>query len=177
MPEIPLDKVKSIPREKLLEFIKILKRRVKKHKTVLEMFEEYDIDLDEIDLIPMAFAELDVSARTDHGAIYLAYKLLQDGSFLDDAHYLVHEMTHFLQQTTGDKPTQSSDVGDYLDNEFEQEGFQNQTEYIADTKGEDEAEEYIDQVLNHHDVDDEDEREEKKDELLNIARRRNGLLS
>ena len=75
-------------------------------------------------------------------------------------------MTHWLQQTTGSKPTQSADDGDYLDNPFEQEGFQNQIEYISKQFGEEEAENYVDELLEHHDVDDEDEFDEKKDTLM-----------
>jgi hypothetical protein len=159
-----LEQVKNISKENQLKIINVLKNRIKKHEVVKNMFDDYDMDIEEIDLIPMGFAELDVSARTDHGIILLNYNMLQDGSFLNDDHYLVHEITHFCQQTTGDGPTRS-DGEDYLDNKYEQEGFQNQTEYISDTKGEDVAEEYIERVLDKHDVKTK-EREDKKDVLL-----------
>lgn len=159
-----LEEVKSIPRKQQLKIINILKKKIKNHEIINNMFNDYDVDLDEIDLIPMGFADLDVSARTDHGIILLNYNMLQDGSFLNDDHYLIHEITHFLQQCSGDGPTKGGDE-DYLDNKYEQEAFQNQTEYMADTQGEDVAESYVDQVMYRHEVP-KDEREEKKDQLL-----------
>jgi hypothetical protein len=112
---------------------------------------------------------MDVSARTDHGIMYFSTKLLEDGDFDKDDHYFVHEMTHFLQQTTGDKPTPGSDDGEYLDNPAEKEGFQNQTEYLADTRGDLEAEKYVNQVLEHHDVP-KRKREQRREELLQLAK-------
>lgn len=45
------------------------------------MFKEYDVDIEEIDYIPMKFGILDVSAKTDHGVIIYSWKLLTDGDF------------------------------------------------------------------------------------------------
>ena len=117
----------GINQAKLRPIIDQLRHKVKNHPVVKRMFEKYDLSPDEIDLIPMAFAKLDVSARTDHGIVYLNIALLNDG-ISDDDHYLVHEITHAIQQTTGTKPTQSADDGNYLDNKDEIEGFQNQIE-------------------------------------------------
>ncbi len=159
----------KIPPEKQLEIINRVKNRVKKHPVVVEMFKEYDVDPEEIDLVPMCFAELPVSARTDHGIIYFNFKLLEDGNFEDDDHYIVHELTHYLQQTTGSRPTKGSDAGSYLDNKEEIEGFQNQTEYLAETRDDDTAEQYVDQVLDHHEVSDKKERNKRKKQLLQLA--------
>lgn len=139
--------------------------KIKEHDVIIDLFDEYGIDLDEIHYIPICFADLDVSARTDKGCIYLNRTI--DKNEID--HYLVHEICHWAQQTTGNKPTQGANDGDYLENKYEIEGFQNQVEYIADTRSDDDAEEYVDQVLDHHDVD--SGREDKKDELMeSIAR-------
>ena len=140
---------------------------IKDHPTVLKMFDEYNVDIEEIHLIPLCFDDnLDVSARTDHAIIYLRSSLIDTPEEI--AHYLVHEITHYLQQTTGDKPTKGADYGNYLDNDEEIEGFKNQTEYMSDTKGDDEAEKYIEQVLDYHDVDN-GERKKRKKELLQLA--------
>lgn len=178
MPQEP----SNISREQQLEYINTLKNQIKDHEVVQKMFKEYGLSLDEIDLIPMAFADLDVSARTDHGIIYLSYKLFEDhpDPQIGDDHYLVHELTHVLQQTTGDKPTKGSADGDYLENEFEIESFNNQTEYIADEYSPKDAKEYVARVLNKHKVSDPKERKEKAETLLNIAklrlaRKMNGL--
>jgi len=152
--------------EQLLEMIENVRSRLKKSQVLKDMFEEYGVDLEEFDYIPMAFADLDVSARTDHGCIYFNYKLLEDGSFESDDHYVLHETNHFLQQCAKDKPTEGSNNDDYLDDPDEKEAFQNQTEYLEDTRGKETAENYVDQLLDHHDVDD-NERDKRKNELLN----------
>lgn len=164
--KIPLSQVKKLPYKSLNRMIKKMREYLKKDEVVKKMFKEYDVDIEEIDYIPMRFGKLDVSAKTDHGVIIYNYKLLTDGDFFKDFSYGVHEMTHWLQQTTGTKPTQSSDDGSYLDNPFEQEGFQNQVEYIAKQFGDDEAETYVDELLEHHDIDNKKEVKEKKETLM-----------
>lgn len=164
--KIPLSQVKKLPYKSLNRMIKKMREFLKNDEVVKNMFKEYEVDIAEIDYIPMMFGKLDVSAKTDHGIIIFNYKLLTDGDFFKDFSYGVHEMTHWLQQTTGTKPTKSSDEGSYLDNPFEQEGFQNQVEYIANMFGEDEAEEYVDDLLDHHDIDDKKEIEDKKETLM-----------
>jgi hypothetical protein len=164
--KIPLSVVKKFPYKTLNRLIKKLREFLKQDPVVQDMFKEYKIDIDEIDYIPMKFGKIDVSAKTDHGVIIYNYKLLTDGDFFRDFSYGVHEMTHWLQQTSGDKPTQSSDDGDYLENPFEKEGFQNQIEYIAEQFGENEAEDYVDHLLDHHDVDDNKKRNKLEDVLM-----------
>lgn len=159
----------GIDQRKLRPLIERVRERIKNHEIVQGMFDEYKVDLSEIDLIPMAFADLDVSARTDHGVIYFGTKLLKDGDFDGDDHYLVHELTHFLQQTTGTKPTQGSEDGKYLDNPDEIEGFQNQTQYLSETRDEEEAEKYVEKVLDHHDMNGQ-KREVRKEELMALTR-------
>lgn len=164
--KIPLSQVRKLPLKTLNRMLKKMREHLKKDETVQKMFKEYEVDLDEIDLIPMRFGKLDVSAKTDHGILIFNWKLLCDGDFLEDYSYGVHEITHWLQQTTGNKPTQSADDGSYLDNPFEQEGFQNQVEYISNNEGENRAEEYVDDLLEHHEVEDKEEKEEKKEILM-----------
>ena len=155
-----VDKIKEI------KTINKLKNHIKNHKTVKRMFEEYGADIDDLKYIPVCFKDLDVSARTERGIVYLNKDILEEP--FENDHYLVHEILHVLQQCWGDKATRSSDVGSYLDNEYEKEAFQKQTEYIAKTKGEDEAEDYVENLLDYHEVD-EEEKGEKKDELLSTA--------
>lgn len=160
---------RKIPHKQLRKVIDKVRQRIKTHPVIIKMFKEYDVDIDEIDLVPMCFADLEVSARTDHAIIYFNYDLLNDGDFEKDDHYVVHELTHYLQQTTGDKPTKGSEHGNYLDNDEEIEGFQNQTEFLSDTRNDGEAEKYVEQVLDHHDVDNKKERNKRKQELLQLA--------
>lgn len=164
--KIPLSQVKKLPYKSLNRMIKKMREYLKQDHVVRQMFKDYGVDISEIDFIPMMFGNLDVSAKTDHGIIIFNYKLLTDGDFFKDFSYGVHEMTHWLQQTTGSKATKSSNDGSYLDNPYEQEGFQNQVEYIAKQFGEDEAEQYVDDLLEHHEVESKKEVEEKKEVLM-----------
>jgi hypothetical protein len=164
--KIPLSEVRKLPYKSLNRMIKKLREFLKQDEVTQKMFKEYGVDIEEIDYIPMMFGNIDVSAKTDHGVIIYNFKLLTDGDFFKDFSYGVHEMTHWLQQTTGDKPTQSADDGSYLDNPYEQEGFQNQVEYIANQFGENEAENYVDDLLEHHDVDSKKEFNDKKETLM-----------
>jgi hypothetical protein len=163
--KLSMSQIRKLPYRSLNRMIKKMKNYLKNDETVKKMFKKYKVDLEEIDYIPMRFGKLDVSAKTDHGVIIFNYKLLMDGDFFKDFSYGTHEITHWLQQTTGTKPTQSSDDGNYLDNPFEEEAFQNQVSYIDDNFGEEEAEDYVDNLLDHHEVE-EDKVEDKKETLM-----------
>lgn len=159
--KIDLEIVRKLSPKVLSKFIEKMRDYLRDDETVHRMFKEYNVDIKELDFIPMCFSDLDVSAKTDHGIIYFNFKLLCDADFYKDFAYGVHEITHWLQQTTGDGPTQGADEGSYLHNPYEQEGFVNQIEFIAKEFGDGEAEEYVDDLLKHHEV----KNEKKKDEL------------
>jgi hypothetical protein len=150
-----------------LELINQIKDKIKNNHLIKDMLKENNIDFDFLDLTPMWFMDLDVSARTQHGVIYFSNKLLDKPDQLD--HYALHEFSHVIQQTLGSKPTQGSGNGDYLDNKFEQEAFRNQTEYLSETRSPEVAENYIDKVLDHHEVDSKKEREKRKKKLLQLS--------
>jgi hypothetical protein len=162
--ELSLAKIKKLPYQMLNRMISKMRNYLKKNEIVQKMFKDYEVDIKELDYIPMCFGDIDVSAKTDHAVIIFNYQLLTDNDFIKDYSYGVHEVTHWLQQTTGKKATKSSDDGDYLSNPYEQEGFQNQIEYIAEQYGEEEAEEYTSDLLEHHEVD--DKKEKKKLETI-----------
>lgn len=134
-----------------------------------KLCKENNVDIDFIDLIPTIFGDLDVSARTEKGIVTLNYKLLCDGNFYSNLSYLPHEYSHFFQQCFGDKPTQGSDDGNYLDNPFEEAAFKNQVEFMANEYGEHEAEKYVDHLLDHHEIDNKKEKKDKKEELMSLV--------
>lgn len=169
MAEISIEKIKKLPHSELLKLIEAVKADALKSDALKDKFDEYGVDLEEFKYVPICFIDLEVSARTDHGIIYLNNKLLESGNVSDISHYVVHEVTHFLQQTTGDGPTQGSTDDNYLDNKYEIEGFRTQTEFLADTQGEEVAEEYVDDVLDHHEVP-KNERKERMESLLAVAK-------
>lgn len=163
--KIPLEEIKKIPVQLLMKAIDRAKKKLKNDETMQAIFKEYGETVDIIDLIPTAFSDLDVSATTNHGVVYLNYSLLCDGDFTKDYQYLIHEYTHWADQCLGKRPTQSADDGEYLKNPDEQKGFANQMEYVAREYGEDEAEEYVDNLLEHHEVKRKDQ-EDIKEKLL-----------
>jgi hypothetical protein len=164
--KIPLKIVKKLPYKFLNRMINNARKYLKNNESWKSLCKEYEEDPDIIDYIPIMFGNLDVSAKTDHGIVILNYKLLCDGDFFKDYSYLIHECTHWFQQCYGTKATRSSDDGNYLDNPYEQEGFQNQVEYIAEQFGDGEAEKYVDDLLEHHDIKDKTEVEKKKETLM-----------
>lgn len=132
-----------------------------------DLCKEYGQDVDIIDLFPTTFGDIDVSATTNKGVVTLNYRLLADGYFdRMDFGYLIHEYHHVLQQCFGKTATQSADDGEYLDNPFEQEAFQSQIKYIADQFGDEHAEDYVDNLLDHHEIDHKGKREELEDVFL-----------
>ena len=163
--------------KELLPLLEKARGEIKKSDTVQDMCEEYGVDVSIIDLIPMCFADLEISAKTDKGVIYLNYKLVDD--FLEKhLHYCVHEATHHLQQTLGDGPTKTPTKDNYLDCKEEKEGFQAQTEYLSETRDDKAAIKYIDKVLDYHDIPDPSkERKERREELLQLAQQLTQLIS
>jgi hypothetical protein len=164
--KIPLKVVKKMPYKSLNRMIGKAKKYIKSNEVWQKICKEYDEDADIIDYIPMMFGDLDVSAKCDHGIVILNYKLLCDGDFVKDFSYLIHECTHWFQQCYSNKATRSSDDGNYLKNPYEQEGFANQVEYINDQFGKQEAVQYVDDLLEHHDVEDKKEKKELKETLM-----------
>ena len=159
--KIELEVIKKLPIKSLVRIIDKVKEQLKKDETVIKAFKEYDVEISEIDLVPMYFGDLDVSASTNHAVICLNYKLLCPADLNSICGYGAHELIHYLQQTTGSKGTQGADDGEYLKNPYEQEAFQHQVEFIANHEGEEEAEEYVEKLLDHHEV----KGKKKKDEL------------
>lgn len=159
--KIPLKMVKKLPYTTLMRMINKARDFLKEDGIMQETFKEYEVDIEELDYVPIYFKDLDVSAKTEKGIIYLNYTLLTDGDFFEDYSYLIHEVTHYLQQTASKKPTTSSDDEHYLDNKFEQEAFKKQVEYISEQFSKTKAEDYVEDLLEFHDIDD----DKKKDEL------------
>jgi hypothetical protein len=143
--------------------IRKMRAKVKKDPVVIEAFREYDVPLSKLDGVEIEFDDLDVSAKTKDCRIYLNRKLLEKLDETDVTSYLVHEIQHFLQQSTGD--TKGSQAKDYLDKETEMDAFQKQVEFKRENKGDEKASEYIEDLLDYHEIDGK-ERKEKKKELL-----------
>lgn len=149
--KVSLELIKKLPSRSLLRLINKAKEQLKYDETMQKVFDDFDLPIEWIDLAPVKFGDIDVSATTSHGIITLNFKLLENGDAENIKPYLLHELVHVNQQTTGTKPTKGANSGDYMKNPYEQEAFQHQIEFIAKNDGEDEAEEYVEKLLNHHD--------------------------
>jgi hypothetical protein len=163
---LTLDEVKSIPKKKLLKLISEAKELLKKDSTMKRVFSDYGVDISFIDYIPTCFSDLEVSGKTKQAVVELSYELLRDNDFKKDIQYLCHEYTHYLQQCFNQKATKSSNDGNYLNNPYEVEGFQNQIEYVKKHFGKYEAKEYVDNLLDHHEVKETKERKDISDNLM-----------
>jgi len=146
------------------QLIDKLKKGLKKEEEYIEKCEEYDKDIDFVDNVNITFDDdLDVSAKTVNGEIFLNGKLFEEGDWADCMRYVLHEMVHVFQQNAG-KVKGKVDKDHYLDDKNEQEAFQAQISYMADNESPEELQQYLEQLLDHHDIKGK-ERKEKIKEL------------
>lgn len=150
-----------------MTIIKNIIEEIKSTETYQDLCKKFNVDKNFIDNVPIRFGKIDTSARTEQGIITLNENLLKKPKEI--GHYLIHEFTHYLDQCLGEQATEgSNNSDDYLNNEFEQDGFQNQTKFISETKNDEEAKKYVEKVLDHHNVK-EKEKPNKRKKLLRLA--------
>ena len=129
------------------QFIKKLKEMVKKEKAMIEKAKEYDKGIDFIDDVDISYDDLDVSAKTVNGEIFLNNKLFESGDMCDNVRYVVHELTHCLQQESGSVDGVTSKEN-YLKDPNEIEAFKTQGE-VMDDLGQD-TQEYFEHLVEYH---------------------------
>ena len=117
----------NMKNEKYAQRIQEIKDIVKKEDEYVEKCKEYDKSLDFIENVKISFEQLDVSAKTVNGEIYLNEKLYTR-PMDEQVRYVIHELVHCFQQDAGLVEPKKTD--DYLDDENEQEAFQVQLEYM-----------------------------------------------
>lgn len=163
MKEIVAKRIQNIKRKKEMEEkIKELKELVKKEDAFLEKCEEYDASPDFIDDVKISYDDnLDVSAKTINGEVFLNGKLFDSNDTCDNVRYIVHELTHCLQQEAGyvDGPV---DKEDYLDDPNEQEAFQAQLDFMKEHESPEEIQKYLENLLDHHGIKGKERREKIK---------------
>ena len=139
-----------------------IKNIVKNEKKYIEKCKEYNKPIGFIDTIDVSFEPLDVSAKTINGKVYLNEKLYHR-PIDDQIRYTIHELVHCLQQEAGLVDSKKTD--DYLDDENEQEAFNAQISYMCEHDSPEEVQNYIENLLDHHNIKGE-ERKEKAKELV-----------
>ncbi len=150
--------------EDTIEILARVKSELKKDPIAKEICREHGFSIDIIDGIPMEFAEdLEASAKTTDSKIQLSSNLLND-DFEIIMRYAIHELVHSLQHMKSEGIDPYAD-DEYLDREDELEAFQFQIAYDAKERGENEAEEYVEDLIEYHEIP-EEEQENKKEELL-----------
>lgn len=147
------------------DLIKQMREIAKKDSGIIAKFEEYSIPLDHINDVPIEYADLEVSAKTKDGHIYLNEKLLEKDDPLEaSVHYIIHELVHVLQQRSDQGGVENKN-DDYLDKDTEIESFQTQIDFKEREEGKGSGEEYADGLLDHHGLSGK-ERKDKKKELM-----------
>lgn len=129
-----------------------LKRSVKKEPEYLKKCEEYGKNLDFVDGVDISFKDgLDVSAKTVNGEVFLNGNLFDNGDWVDQMRYIIHEVTHVMQQDAGkvDGPVSKAD---YLDDKNELEAFRAQISYMSSHESPEEVQHYLEQLLDHHNI-------------------------
>lgn len=151
--------------EKAKSDLEHIRKALKKEPIALKEFEKYKRDINEVNNVSIQFdPDLDVSAKTVNGDIFLNAKMLED-NWQDYFHYILHEITHYLQHTSGDCNGHGKSNEEYLDNPAEIEAFKNQLHYREKTEDKKTVNKYLKDLFDKHNVP-KKEREEKKEELL-----------
>lgn len=117
--------------------------------------------------VPILFEDLEVAAKTTDGSISLSTKLLDKPPEIR-MRYVIHELVHAIQHIKDFGKPKSDEAHNYLDEPDEVAAFQKQIKYHSKELGKEDAEEYVDDLLDHHNVPGEDKKD-KREELLEEA--------
>ena len=144
-----------------------IRTHLKNNDMAKDLLKKYKIKDWILDAFPLDFKEMKVTAKTINGTVYLNPNVIKM-NFDIIMRYVIHEFVHVLQHISEEKngeDTEDDKVDDYLDRDDEIEAFQHQVAFDADNRGEKEAEEYVDELLEFHKIP-KKERAEKKKELM-----------
>lgn len=145
-----------------------IKKSLKENDLAKEICKEYDFQIDIVDGIPLDFEDdLEASAKTLDSRIILNSNLM-DENFDIIMRYAIHELVHALQHMRNLSRKDKYKNKDYLDRPDELEAFQYQVQFDKEERGMDEAEEYVDELVEFHEIP-KDEANKKKKELLEKA--------
>jgi hypothetical protein len=132
-----------------------------------------DLDFDKRGLygIPISFSdEIDVAAKTINSNIILNVTLLRE-DFSLMMRYVIHELVHAIQHINMASLGDPYDQYEYLDRPDEVEAFQYQVKFEDEYgAGEEDAIEYVEELIDYHDIDGGDA-EDKKELLLDKVSR------
>jgi len=151
--------------EESVKLIKQIKDELKNNDVAIEICKEYGFDSEIIDGVVIKFDDIKTSAETINGEMVLNNELIKE-EFEVMMRYPVHELVHVFQhmerEGSGGDPYENYE---YLDRPDEREAFKAQIKYEKQERSEEEAEEYVDELLDYHEIP-EPEKEEKRIDLL-----------
>jgi hypothetical protein len=162
MKEVVAKRLFNIKRKKEMEkLISVLKDEVQDDEIFINKCKEYGFDPTIISDINISFDDdLDVSAKTINGDVFLNGKLFDEGDEDVIKRYFFHETVHYFQQHCN-LVTEKTKKEDYLDDPNEIEAFNTQIEFMEETDSPKEVKKYIDDLLDHHHITNRKERQEK----------------
>jgi len=120
-------------------------------KIAKQILNKFDLDKDIIRGLPLSFSDdIDISAKTLDGIISLN-KALLDKSFYIIMRYVIHELVHVCQHIAKeDRKAEKVDLDNYLNDDDEEEAFKWQISFQSETEGQEDVNEYIDELLEFH---------------------------
>jgi hypothetical protein len=133
-------------------YIKNIRKFLLSNDIALEICKEFGYEIDIILGIPISFSdEIDVSAKTTNGEMFINSELISEGYDIM-LRYVIHELVHAFQHAKNKSKGDPYPDEDYLDRPDEVEAFQFQIEFDDGIRGEDDAVEYVEELLEYHDV-------------------------
>lgn len=159
-----ISKKKKTELQDSIELLAKIKQELRENDIAIEVCKEYGFEIDILDGIQFEFVDgLEASAKTTNSFIQLNSNLI-DEDFTIIMRYSIHELVHALQhmKLVG---LDEFEGEEYLDREDELEAFQYQIEYESDECGQEQAEEYVDNLIEYHEIPPEN-RADKRKELL-----------
>ncbi len=141
-----------------------IRMALKKEPIVIKMFKDAGRDINEVDNMSIQFDQnLDVSAKTVNGKIYLNAEMLKE-KWQEYFHYLIHETKHYITHTSGKCDGDDKNVP-YLDNPEEIAAFKDQLKYREKTEPKKDVVQYVEDLMDKHNTP-ANERPAKKKQLM-----------
>ena len=130
-----------------------------------EICNEFGYDKDIILGVPLSFSDdIDVAAKTLNGEMMINENLIDEKQEIL-FRYIIHELVHVFQHMQNKSERDPYPNKDYLDRPDEIEAFQFQIEFDEETRGENDAVEYVEELVDYHEVP-ESKQDAKEDELM-----------
>jgi len=136
-----------------------------KNDVAEDICKEFGFDKNILYGVSISFdSEIDVAAKTTDSKMLLNTSLL-DEKFDIIMRYVIHELVHVFQHIKREGIDDPYDGMEYLERPDEVQAFQFQVEFQEDFSGENDAKEYVDDLIEYHEIDD-NQKDDKKEELL-----------